>query len=186
MKVVKLFIGRLPDRQSILAVYAVIVTLVYSWTLFASFYKLPSWMFYMTISQILSVYAYSFSIDLAESILALAGVLVLEFTLFLALRNKDEFQSRSILAVLVVLISSMLRLALFQTYEDIEAFLSGELTWWAVTLPLGTLIAVFAPKNIRVRKILDGIAERAAVFLYIYLPLSFISLIVVIARNLLW
>jgi hypothetical protein len=30
----------------------------------------------------------------------------------------------------------MLRLALFQTYEDIEAFLSGELIWWAITLPL--------------------------------------------------
>ena len=183
MKLVKLFLGRLPDSKSILGVYAIIVTLVYSWTLFTSFYKLPSWMFYLTISQILSIYAYAFSIDLAESILVLAGVLILEFTLFLALKNKEEFQARSILAVLVVLISSMLRLALFQTYEDIDAFLSGELIWWAITLPLGLLLAVIAPKNKRVRNILEGIAERATVFLYIYLPLSFISLIVVIARN---
>ena len=185
IKLVKLFIGRLPNGKSILSVYAVIVTLVYSWTLFTSFYKLPSWMFYLTISQIISVYAYAFSIDLAESIIALTGVLFLEFTLFLALRNKEEFQARSILIVLVMLISSMLRLALFQTYEDIEAFLSGELMWWAITLPLGMLVAMFVPKSKRVRNILEGIAERAIVFLYIYLPLSFISLIVVIARNLL-
>ena len=154
MKLVKLFLERLPDSKSILGVYAVIVTLVYSWTLFTSFYKLPSWIFYLTISQILSVYAYSFSLDLVESILALAGVLFLEFTLFLALRNREEFQARSILAVLVVLISSMLRLALFKTYEDIDSYLSGELIWWAITLSLGILLAVFAPRNKKIRNVL--------------------------------
>ena len=183
MKLAKLFLERLPDSKSILGVYAVIVTLVYSWTLFTSFYKLPSWIFYLTISQILSVYAYSFSLNLVESILALAGVLLLEFTLFLALRNRDEFQARSILAVLVVLISSMLRLALFKTYEDIDSYLSGELIWWAITLPLGILLAAFAPRNKKIRNILESIAERAIIFLYIYLPISLISLIVVIARN---
>lgn len=183
MKLIQLFLGRLPDRKSILGVYAVIVTLVYSWTLFTSFYKLPLWMFYLTMGQILSVYAYAFSVDLLESILALAGVLFLEITIFLALRNREEFQSRSMLVVLVVLISSMLRLISFQGYEDIQAFLNGELTWWAITLPLGLVVAVAASKNKWIRKILDGIAERVTVFLYIYIPLSLISLIVVIVRN---
>ena len=186
MKFARLLIQRLPNAQHIWKVFAVIVTLVYSWTLFTSFYKLPSWMFYLTISQIMSIYAYSFSVNLAESILALMGVMFLEFTLFFALRgDREGFQSRSILVILVVLISSMLRLVLYKTYEDVGAFLSGELMWWAVTISLGLLIAVFAPKIIWVRKILDGIAERATVFLYIYLPLSLISLIVVIARNIL-
>lgn len=160
-----------------------IVTLVYSWTLITSFYKLPSWMFYLTISQILSVYAYSFSIDLVESILVLAAVLFLETTLFLFLKNKGEFQARSILVVLIVLISFMLRLAWFQTYEDSEAFLSSEFLWWAITLSLGLLTSIFAAKNTWVRKFLGGMAELVTVFLYIYLPLSFISLIVLIIRN---
>jgi hypothetical protein len=183
MKLVKLFTGRLPDRQSILGVYAVIVFLVYSWTLFTSFYKLPSWMFYLTIGQILSVYAYAFSVDLLESILALAVVLFLDFTLFLALKNREEFQSRSILLILVVLISSMLRLALFQSYDDIQSFLSGELTWWTITFLLALVIAAAAPKSKWIRKVIEGIAERATVFLYIYLPLSLISLVTVIIRN---
>ena len=92
MKLLQLFLGRLPERKNILGVYAVIVTLVYSWTLFTSFYKLPSWMFYLTIWQILSVYAYAFSVNLLESILALTGILILEFTLFLAFKKKEEFQ----------------------------------------------------------------------------------------------
>jgi hypothetical protein len=184
MKFVKLFTGRFPDISSLLRVYAVIVFLVYSWTLFTSFYKLPSWMFYLTLGQILSVYAYAFSVDLLESILALTGVLFLELTLFLALRNhKEEFQSRSILVAMSVLISSMVRLILFQTYQDIAAYLSGELIWWMATLLLGIPVAVFVPKSKWIRNILEGVAERTSVFLYIYLPLSFISLIIVMVRN---
>ena len=61
MKLLKLISERMPDLKNILAVYAFIVTLVYSWTLFTSFYKLPSWLFYLSIGQILSVYAYAFS-----------------------------------------------------------------------------------------------------------------------------
>ncbi len=174
----------MPDGKSILAVYAVIVTLVYSWTLFTSFYKLPSWLFYLTLPQILSVYAYSFSIDLIESIIALAGILLLNFTIFLFLKNREEFQSRSIILATILLGTSMLRLALFQNYEDINAFLSGELLWWAIAIPLGLILAVFAPRIKMVRSILEGFAERATVFVYIYIPLSLISLIVVLIRNL--
>jgi hypothetical protein len=183
MKLFKLLIERLPKLQSILGVYAVIVFLVYSWTLFTSFYKLPSWMFYLTISQILSVYAYAFSVDLAESVLVLAGILLLEFTFFFILRNKEEIQSRSILIALVLLLPSMWRLFLFQGYEDSAAFVGGELKWWILTLAIGFPLAALIPKNYWLRRILEGFAERAAVFLYIYLPLSFVSLIVVIARN---
>jgi hypothetical protein len=183
MKLGKLFDGRLPNRQNILGVYAVIVFLVYSWTLFTSFYKLPSWMFYLTIGQILSVYAYGFSVDLLESFLVLAGVLFLDLTLFLALRNVEEFQSRSIIVVLCALISSMVRLTWFPGNKQTGAFLKGELIWWVIVFPLGLIVAVATSKLKWVRKILEGMAERAIVFLYIYLPLSLISLVVVIVRN---
>jgi hypothetical protein len=184
MKLSKLFDGRLPSRQNILGVYAVIVFLVYSWTLVTSFYKLPSWLFYLNIGQVLSVYAYAFLVDLLDSIFALAGVLFLDLTLFLALRNAEEFRSRSIIVVLVVLISSALRFMLFPDYEDISGFLTGEAVWWTIFLPLGFLTAVGISKVRWARKILDGIAERAVVFLYIYLPLSLVSLLVVLIRNL--
>jgi hypothetical protein len=184
MKLGELFTGRLPNRQNILGVYAVIVFMVYSWTLITSFYKLPSWMYYLTVGQILSVYAYAFSVDFLESILVLAGVLILDLTLFLALRNMAEFQSRSILVVLGVLVSFMTRLIAFPDYEEIEMFLSGEPSWLAVALPLVFVVAIAVSKIKWGRKILEGITERASVFLYIYLPLSFVSLLVVFIRNL--
>jgi hypothetical protein len=183
MKLLKLISERMPDSKNILAVYAFIVTLVYSWTLFTSFYKLPSWLFYLSIGKILSVYAYAFSFDLLESLIALTVILLLDFTVFLFLKNKEEFQSRSMILAGILLGTSMLRLALFQNYEDITAFLSGELLWWAVAIPLGLVLAVFAPRIKLVRTIFEGFAERATVFVYIYIPLSLIALVVVLIRN---
>ena len=140
-------------------------------------------MFYLTMGQIMSVYAYAFSVDLLESLLVLAIVLFLDLTIFLVLKNMEEFQARSILVVLGVLVSSALRILLFPDYENIHQFLDGELIWWAVTLPFGILFAVTASKIKIARRTLDSAAERAIIFLYIYLPLSFISLAVVFIRN---
>lgn len=184
MKLGRFFAGRLPGRRNILGVYAVIVLLVYSWTLFTSFYKLPSWMFRLTIGQILSVYAYAFSVDLLESILVLAAVLFLDLTLFLALRNMEEFQSRSVLLVLGVLVVAGSRLILFPGYEDIDAFLQSESISWGISLPLLFLLSVVGSKIGWVRKGIELVAERASIFLYIYIPLGLISLLVVFIRNL--
>ena len=177
------FSERLPDRKSVWGVYAVIVFLVYSWTLVTSFYKLPSWMFYLTIDQILSIYAYSFSLNLLESIFLLVGVLFLHFTIFLPLKNKDEFQARSILIVFTLLVSSMTRLLLYKSYESSEAFVNGELTWWILTFFWVALFSIIMPKKKLFRSIFAGVAERVLIFLYIYIPLSFISLIIVTLRN---
>lgn len=183
MKIPNFISERMPDAKSLLAVYAFIVTMVYSWTLFTSFYKLPSWLFYLSIGQILSVYAYAFYIDLIDSLIALTVILVIDFTIFFFLKNKEEFQSRSMILAGILLGTSMLRLALFQNYEDITAFLSGELLWWAIAIPLGLVLAAFAPRIKLVRTIFEGFAERATVFVYIYIPLSLISLVVLFIRN---
>jgi hypothetical protein len=180
------FAERLPKRQQILGLYAVIVFLVYSWTLLTSFYKLSSWMFYLTISQILSIYAYAFSADLLESILLLAGILFIDLTLFLFLTKKEEFLPRSALVAVALLASSMSRLLVFQEYETSAAFVSGEALWWIIAFAIGFPLAIVAPKNKWLRGIFEGFSERVTIFLYIYLPLSFISLIVVFIRNISW
>ncbi len=86
--------------------------------------------------------------------------------------------------VLVVLGSAMLRLAIvsnlrgYRSLFERRADLVGD-----YTLILALLVSVFAPGITLVRKILEGASERVTVFLYIYLPLSLISLLVVLVRN---
>ena len=183
-RLTKWFTGRIPGTQNILAVYAVIVTMIYSWTLITSFYKLPSWLFYLTVGQILSMYAYFFLANLLESLIVLAGVLLLDFTIFAPLKNRQEFQARSIVVVLIVLSSSMARLLLFKSFEASETFITGELTWWLVTVVIGLFLAVILPWNKTIRSFLEGLAERFSIFVYLYIPLSLISIVVVIVRNL--
>lgn len=183
-KPVKYFIERLPPFPSILGVYAVIVLFVYSWTLFVSFYKFPSWIQYLTIGQILTIYAYSFSTNFLESLFFLVGILLLDFTIFLAMKNRGEFLTRYSSLVIVLLISAAWRLLLFQDYQSATIFVAGEKLWWTVTILLAMSIAILAPKIKHVSMFIENIAERAIVLLYIYLPLGLISLAVVVIRNL--
>jgi len=98
----KNFRTRLPDRRSIIGVYAAAVFLVYGWTLLASFWKVPSWMFFLKVGEILSVYAYSFVIDLAESILLLFTMLLIGILLPKNWWN-DQFTSKGIVWISVLL-----------------------------------------------------------------------------------
>jgi hypothetical protein len=137
----------------------------------------------LTAGQILSIYAYAFFTNLLESLFVLLCLLILDYTLFLPLKNKEEFQARSIFVTVIVLASSMLRLMQFQEYSEVSAFASGEVAWWLSTVAIALPIAIFAPKIAKVRETLQEVAERISIFLYIYLPLSFISFIVLIVRN---
>lgn len=184
IKLARLFTERLPKRQQILGLYAVIVFLIYSWTLLVSFYKFPSWILYLTINQILTIYAYSFSTNFIESLFILVCVLILDMTVFVLLKNRNEFQSRSTVLAIFVLASVMWRLLLFQNYEDTSVLVSGEFLWWTVTFLLAVPSAILISKIGRARSLIETFAERAIVFLYVYLPFSLISLAVVGIRNL--
>lgn len=177
-------VKRFPSRPSLLGTYAVVAALLYSWTLGTSFYRLPAWLYYLSPSQIATLYAYAFPINFVESLLALAALLVLHYTIFLFFKNAEEFQARSVLTALILLVSADARLILYKEYTDSAAFLNGQAAWWAATLVLASPLIIFAPFSAGFRRVVADLAERAVVFLYIYLPLTAVALIVVVARNL--
>jgi hypothetical protein len=176
----KLF-ARLPERRSILGVYATAVFLAYGWTLLASFWKVPSWMFFLRISDILSVYAYSFVIDFAESLLLLA--LMLLVGLFLPKRWWNaQFSSMGALWIIVLMGSAMLRLYTNRSPDRWESFVSEEGMWWGFTLLLAFLLSLLVHYIPLLRRSLDNLVDRMVAFLYIYLPLTAIAVVVVFAR----
>lgn len=180
----KLLLDRIPSVKQILGVYAVIVFGVYSWTLFVSFYNLPSWMFYLSAGQIASIYAYAFLASLADSLLMLAGVVLADYLLFFMLRDMTEFQSRAIVIAAAALLCSVIRLYLFSGYEDSAEFISSEFKWWAIAAAVGLPLAVLFSKVGRLRGFIEGFSERTSLFLYFYLALSGVSLAIVLVRNL--
>jgi hypothetical protein len=176
------FIVRFPDWRSIIGVYAVAVFLVYGWTLLASFWKVPSWMFFLKIGEILSVYAYSFAIDFAESILLLFVMLLIGFILPQRWWN-EQFTSISVVWIFVLLGSVMLRLYTNRAPQFWEDFVYNQQAWWGYTVLLGIVLSTLFSRVNWLRKGLEGLADRLVVFLYIYMPLTAISIIVVLVRN---
>ena len=178
----KNFRTRLPDRRSIIGVYAAAVFLVYGWTLLASFWKVPSWMFFLKVGEILSVYAYSFAIDFAESILLLFTMLLIGILLPKNWWN-DQFTSKGIVWISVLLGSIMLRLYTNRSPELWEEFVYNQWAWWGYTVLLGIVLSLLFSRVNWLRRGLEKLADRLVVFLYIYMPLTALSIIVVFARN---
>jgi hypothetical protein len=178
------FFARFPSRQNLLKVYAVIIFLIYTWTFLISFYKLPGWLFYLNAGQIVSLYAYASVFNFAESILLLL-IFILSAPIFALWKGgKEEFQSRSVIFLLVLLGSSMVRLWRYRGYDSNAEFVNGEVAWWSLAILLSGLLAVVVHKVRPLQNILEGIADRAVIFLFIYLPLSLFSLLIVMIRNL--
>ncbi len=180
----RILLDRIPGIKQIMSVFAVIVFAVYSWTLFVSFYNLPSWVFYLSAGQIVSIYAYAFLSCLADSTLLLISVLFLDFIIFFAFKNRGEFQARTILISIIILACAMLRLYLFGGYEDSVEFTRSELVWWMSVAIVGIPLAVLLSKIGRLRAFIEAFSERAAIFLYVYLFLSGVSFLIVFFRNL--
>jgi hypothetical protein len=175
----------MPDRSAVLSVFSVLVCLLYSWTLFASFFALPSWIFFLDLVQLAALYSYSFVLNFIESIFALIIVLVLELVwISVPGVRREDFRPRTIMYILVFLVSSVIRLHNFKGYEEMAEFLDGETIWWVITFLTAIVMALVAPRITWLRALLEEFADRTIVFLYIYLPLSLISLVIVVVRNL--
>ena len=59
---------RFPKTQDILPVYAVIAAVVFSWSIITFFWKLQSWLIFLRSDEILSILAYTLSVDMLESL----------------------------------------------------------------------------------------------------------------------
>ena len=134
----------------------------------------------MNAREIALVYAYLLVTNFLESLLAVCVPIVLGFILppkwF-----RDSFVSRGTSLVLLGLGYFMFLAYQFQAKDDYPSVL---LKAWAVALALGiiALLVFMIAKIPFLNKALGFIAERGTVFLYVYIPLSLVSLVVVLPR----
>lgn len=172
---------RIPDKKNIVAVYAVAMFLVYTWTVFTSFWKLPSWMFFLGVDEIVSIYAYAFLVNFIESILLFSLV----FLAALSLPHHwwtETFVARGFVLILVTLTSVVLHLTLYRTPDTRDVFVSGQYGWWVGTLVIAIILTWVAGRIGWLRRALEEMADRFVVFLYIYLPLTALAFLIISVR----
>ncbi len=172
--------NRLPSLAQIYPVYAIIVMLVYGWTIYWAFWKLPSWLDFLPLGEIAAIFCYLMATNFIESLLALFGVLVIS----LILPQKwfrDSFVSRGSVLAASILISIMVFEYHFVKPAD---YFNKFPSYLPFILLIAGVLAFLAGWIRIVRKGVEVFAENAVIFIFISLPISLLSLIVVIIRNL--
>ena len=170
-------LARLPKPETIYPVYGVIVTLIYGWSVYRFIWKLPSWLKFLVPGEILAAAFYTLVSDLFESLLILAAFVLFAF----ALPGKwlrENFIFRGGLSAL-----SVLGLFVGLAHYNITLAQVSKYWFWA---PVGFVILHILFGKIRPLKIgIEKLADATSIFLYLTVPFSLLSLLVVLIRNIL-
>ena len=172
--------SKLPTIEQLAPLYALICVPVYYWSLLHFFWRVPSWVNYETPGEILVMLAYTLTVNFLESLLVLSAPVILS----LLLPQKwfyDRFMPRALLLVTFGLG--------YMTFLDkqIKPYIPFpyEFVKWTPLVFVLILALVYLSERIQfLGAILEKLADSLTIFLYILIPASLISLVVVLIRNL--
>jgi len=80
----------------------------------------------------------------------------------------------------------MLHLYINRDAESLENFTATMRMWWAITLLILAILIFVSIKIGWIRVAIMSIADRLTIFIYLFVPLSLISVVIVILRNIHW
>ncbi len=159
-----------------------IALIVYTWTLLRFFWQLPSWLYFLNAGEILASLAYLLVVNFGESLAVMGGLLLLAVVL-----PKKWFRDVFVARGASLSIAGLAYMAfLGQQFNNDNAYPTLSLPAWTVLLAavlIAMLVYLFGQVSV-LRRILEGLADRASIFAYILAPLSVISMLVVAFRAL--
>jgi hypothetical protein len=161
-------------------VYAVIVLIVYGWTITWFSWRFPGWLLFLKASEILIVVAYALATNFAESLAALCVPLLLSPVLPKK-SFRDVFVARGAALAIAGLAYLMFLTDQFKYKND---YPNLRLETWVLALPIAAIppLVYLAGRITWLRKILESFADRATIFLYITVPLSILSVLAILVR----
>jgi len=170
---------RFPTHKDLVPVFAVGVTILFSWAIISSAQEvITNWSLYFNMPDILSIYAYILTGALIESCILISALLIIS----LILPSKlflDRFILRGTILTMTFLGSIM-----YLYSQTLTSGILGMITTWFWFFMASTMILLVLSESIPViARFFELIADRCTIFLYIYLPISLISVFVVIIRN---
>lgn len=172
---------RIPKLKHVLPVYAVIVIMIYSWTILWFFWKLNGWLYYLRLEEIATIFAYSSAVNFIESLIVLLGVVAVSVVLPRKWFS-DQFVVRG-----TILVLTGLGYVMYVAYkiQTIQGFPENLVLRYTIPVILLAVLVILAADRFGIlRTIFEGLANRVTVFLYLFLPIGILSLLVVIFRNL--
>jgi hypothetical protein len=179
-KVINLnFVQKIPKLEKIFPVYAVAVAMIYPWSISRFFWRLPSWLYFSSAGEIAVMLAYVMVVNLIETLL----VVLVPIFLSVILPQKwfyEKFVTKS--ALLISL--SLGYVMYFDSHLNYQSPFPLDLVYRTPLIIAAIFALVFLVDWLGfLGKILIDLSDRLIVFLYISIPISLISLLVVLVRN---
>ena len=172
---------RFPALADILPVLAVIAVMFYGWSMVVFLWKLPGWLFFLSLGEIAIIFSYELVTNLAESLFILALLLVCA-ALLPARFLRNDFIPRGSAAALV-LVGALLLI----NYLDAQNRLGPPAYWpvWLLTAVFAAIaLAWIAARVGMAGRALAWLADRLIVFLVLLLPLSGFAFAALLTRYL--
>ena len=173
--------NRLPKFQSLVPVYAVIVFMVYTWTIYAFIRFLPYWLNFLNMSEILAIFSYAMLSDCLES-LGILFLLSVSCVILPAGFLRNTFVVRGSVIATCLLGAGMVYVATIP--KTSPAPLISYILWSLAVLAAAIFLAFVAAKIRFVVSAMEWLSNNMIIFLYIYIPITALSLLNVIFRNL--
>lgn len=171
---------RFPAFDQIIPVFAVIALFTYGRSLYVFAFKVPAWLLFQSVGEILSNLAYGLVFNFLESAFLLSLLLAVS-SLLPASYFKDNFIARGAWAASVFLISVW---AFIKNYSAIGPDFGQYIyLWMGITLGLSVLAAFLGGRIVFLKKAALWFADRVVVLLFLFVPASALSLVALIVRN---
>jgi hypothetical protein len=172
---------RTPSWAQLASVFAVIVLILYSWTILWFLWKLPSWLYFLNASEILIALAYSLATNLVESLVVFAVPVLLAIILPRKWFS-DAFVARG--ATLAMAGLGFMMLLAYQ-FKDKSAYAESSLPagWIFLGLAAMAFLVYLSGRLTFLRTAVEWLADRVTIFLYILMPLSVLAVLVVLFRS---
>jgi hypothetical protein len=158
--------------------FATIVFLIFGWASITFFWKVPSWLYFLSLGEIAAILAYTFASSLLECTIIL--LLFLFASLVLPspwLAKKFAVRASLILYVLTfwVVLFTLNSLIQLPGTSDIITFGLGVPVTSALALLLSERIPLFPG-------LVNAVGSRLTIFLYLWLPLGLLGMLVIMFR----
>ena len=175
----KWLVDRLPSVGQLTAVYGVVLLMVYGWSIYWYLWKLPSWLYFLTLGELLVTFSYAMVVNFIESLMVLFVPVLL--CLILPIRwFREQFVARGGTLVVLLLVALMNYLIIITTLQDFPPGLG----WMALVAVILISFLVFLAGRLKfISKVVEEVGNRATIFTYIFLSISVISIFVVLIRN---
>lgn len=173
--------NRFPAFDQILAVYAVAAFMLFSWSLLWFFWNVPSWLHFMNLGVMFATLSYTVAASFLEGLTFLVLLLIVAFILP-PTWFRDHFTPRGSAVTI-----SLLGLIMLRDYWIVSEnyFLKPMTTFGLVLAALMAILLFLTVKFSWMAKALSVLADRLTIFLYVFVPLSILSILNVLLRNLL-